>query len=126
MEELVTLTLPYPPSTNRYWRTFRGRTVPSKEAATYKALVRQVGTAWAGTEPELYEGHVAITIHLLPKMTTKGVASKVCIDLDNSLKVLLDAIQGSWIADDKQVKKIMAEYGEPVQDGGVIITICKM
>ena len=126
MDELVTLTLPYPPSTNRYWRTFRGRTVPSKEAATYKRLVQQIGPSWTGQQPELYKEDVAITIHLLPKMTTKGVASKVCIDLDNCLKVLLDAIQGTWIADDKQVKKIVAEYGQPVHDGGVIITICKM
>lgn len=121
MHILVQLNLPYPPSTNRYWRTFRGRTVPSKEATAFKRIVKD-----AGPRQDLYAGDVGITIQLLPKMTAKGVASKVCIDLDNCLKVIGDAVQGVYIEDDKQVKRIMAEYGEPVKDGGVIVTICKI
>lgn len=121
MQEIITLELPYPPSTNRYWRTFRGRTVPSKEATLYKKLVKEkVG------ERELCSDEVAVTIQLRPKITRQGIASKVCIDLDNCLKVILDAVQGIYIVDDKQVKMIMAEYGEPIKDGGVIVTITKV
>lgn len=32
--------LPYPVSTNRYWRNFRGYTVRSKEANQYKEIVK--------------------------------------------------------------------------------------
>ena len=121
MHTLVQLTLPYPPSTNRYWRTFRGRTVPSKEATAFKKIVKE-----AGTHQDLYAGNVGVTIQLLPKLTAKGAASKVCIDLDNCLKVIMDAVQGVYIENDKQVKMILAEYGEPTTDGGVIVTICKI
>ena len=127
---LVQLHLPYPPSTNRYWRTFRGRPVPSKEATDFKRIVKDAGRQedlYNGlTERELYTGEVELTIRLLPKLTAKGVASKVCMDLDNSIKCLLDALQGIYIADDKQVRRIVADYGEPVKDGGVIVTICKI
>ena len=121
MNTLVQLTLPYPPSTNRYWRTFRGRTVPSKEATAFKRIVKE-----AGPQQDLYTGDVGVTIQLLPKLTAKGVASKVCLDIDNPIKVILDSIQGVYIENDKQVKMILAEYGEPVKDGGVIVTISKI
>jgi len=114
----ITATLPYPPSTNVYWRTFRGRTVPSKAATDYKKTVRTILEHAVASED-----NVLVDVTLLPKLTQKGVASKVCIDLDNCLKVLLDALQGLVIADDKQVKEIHARYGEPVCDGGVTITI---
>lgn len=121
MQEIITVELPYPPSTNRYWRTFRGRTVASKEATEYKKLVQEI----VG-EMELCVDDVAVTIQLKPRMTCKGEASKVCIDLDNSLKVLFDALQGAVILDDKQIKSIRADYGQPVKDGGVIVTILKI
>lgn len=118
---LVQLTLPYPPSTNRYWRTFRGRPVPSKEATAFKRIVKETGP-----QQDLYTGDVGVTIQLLPKLTAKGVASKVCLDIDNPIKVILDSIQGVYIENDKQVKMILAEYGDPIKDGGVIVKICKI
>ena len=36
------IILPYPISTNRYWRTFRGMTVVSEEAKAYKKQVAQI------------------------------------------------------------------------------------
>ena len=42
------LRLSYPVSANRYWRTFRGRTIRSSEADAYKAAARAVAErlAW--------------------------------------------------------------------------------
>jgi crossover junction endodeoxyribonuclease RusA len=44
---MTPIQLPYPPSLNRYWRTFRNRTVVSAEGLAYKrevaALARQAG-----------------------------------------------------------------------------------
>lgn len=75
------LTLPAPPSANRYWRNVRGRMVLSREAKDYK---RAVGI---------------LAAHLTP--TTKPVAvlldwyrGRKAGDLDNRLKQSLDATRG--------------------------------
>ena len=118
MDELVTLTLPYPPSTNRYWRTFRGRTYVSSEATQYKKAVKLL---LGHHEP--YDGLVALYVTLHPKLTSKGLASKVCMDIDNSIKVCLDSLQGILIVDDKQVRELHAVYGEPVRNGAVTVRL---
>jgi crossover junction endodeoxyribonuclease RusA len=92
--------------------------VRSKEANQYKASVKALTLNQEGLN-----GDVAVSVVLLPKLTIKGEASKVIMDLDNSLKVLLDALQGIAYTDDAQVKRITAEYGDPVKNGGVMITI---
>ena len=38
MTNSVSFTLPYPPSANRYWRSYRGRVVKSEEARRYSEL----------------------------------------------------------------------------------------
>ena len=40
---MIELTLPWPPSVNRYWRTFQGRMIISAEGRSYrKAVADQV------------------------------------------------------------------------------------
>lgn len=114
----VEVQLPYPPSTNRYWRTFKGRTYVSSEATAYKQAVKLL----LG-HPEPYDGRVALHVTLHPKLTSKGLASKVCLDIDNSIKILLDSLQGILIVDDKQVRELHAIYGEPVHDGAVTVRL---
>ncbi len=58
------LVLPYPLSTNRYWRLWNGRAVPSKEATAYKAQV-QARAIDAGIK--LIKGSVILNIMLRPK-----------------------------------------------------------
>ena len=78
------IPLPYPISTNRYWRNFRGRMVVSKEAVAYKRLVA-IAARYAGLltpfGPEV-EIEVAVQIH--PKTTKSGAASKARVDIDNA------------------------------------------
>ncbi len=70
------------------------------------------------------EGLVAVRLRLIPKANKDGGASKTVIDLDNALKVTLDALQGIAYANDKQVRRIAAEYaGEPEQGGGLTVEI---
>ena len=45
------------------------------------------------------------------------------MDLDNCLKVAIDALQGIGYLNDKQVKRITLEYGTAVPDGGLTITL---
>jgi len=119
---MIEIELNYPPSANRYWRCFRNRMVPSKDAVAFKAHVKSTVGA---SEYNLTHDDVLVIIELLPKLTAKGEASKTCIDIDNALKVVLDSLQGIIYENDKQVKKIIAEYGYPVVNGGVKVKILK-
>jgi crossover junction endodeoxyribonuclease RusA len=113
--------LPYPISANRYWRNFRGRIVRSSEAVAYKERV-----AWENARSKPLCSNVAVIVTLQPKLTKKGEASKTVIDLDNALKVALDALQGVAYNNDKQIRKISAEYGVPRVDGGLIVQVVEM
>ena len=108
--------LPYPPSLNAYRRVDRrGFTYQTKAALQYKLAVHEI--VGNNTTDE----NVQLSIKLLPKLTRTGIASKVCLDLDNCLKVALDALQGCLYDNDNQVKRILLEYGEPVENGGLSI-----
>lgn len=116
--------LPYPISTNRYWRNYRGRTVRSAEAVAYKEQVAWTNLGTRHHKP--ITGNIAIIVTLQPKLTAKGVASKTVMDLDNCLKVALDALQGIAYDNDKQIRRISAEYGVPREGGGLIVQVKEM
>ena len=114
------LRLDYPVSANRYWRTCRGRTYRSSEAEQYKASVNAIATA-AGLIA--IEGPAAVSITMHPKLTKKGVASLARMDLDNCIKVTLDALNGVAYLDDSQVVKLVAEVGEAKPCGGLSVVV---
>ena len=116
----IVLSLNYPPSANRYWRCFRNRMVPSAAATAYKKHVKMVAQSEGVV---LHNYSICVNIQLLPKLTARGKASKVLLDLDNCLKVALDALQGVIIENDNQVKEIHASYGVPTNGGGLRIEI---
>ena len=123
-ERANVLSLPYPISTNRYWNTFRIRQVLSKEAKAYKLCVSHAASR-AGFRPS--EKDVILFVSLVPKMNKDGTASKVILDLDNCLKVAVDALQGVVYHNDKQVKSILSTYSsEPREDGGLDIGIAEI
>jgi crossover junction endodeoxyribonuclease RusA len=114
------IKLPYPISANRYWRTFRNRTVVSKEAGAYK---KQVALLAMVANVKVSGKQVEVSITLLPRLTKSGVASLVVLDLDNALKVTIDALKGIAYIDDDQIRVIHARYGDPVKDGGVVVEV---
>lgn len=142
---MITLTLPYPISANRYWAT---RTVPAKgarkamamtyvtpEAKAYKATVEVICAA-AGIRRPL-AGRVRIDVQLYPhrpldwqtRQRKLGAAwddGVQCLDLDNANKVLLDALKDVAIEDDKWVRKLSAERMEPDGEARVVVTITAM
>lgn len=117
------ILLPYPPSVNRYWRNFRGRMVVSAEGRAYKQHAALACLA-AGLKP--LAGGVELHAVLHPKLTKKMEASLVLIDLDNMLKVCCDSLNGIGYADDSQIRRIVAEVGEPVDGGGMSVNIVKL
>lgn len=117
------LRLGYPVSANRYWRTFRGRTVRSSEADAYKDGVRRI--AWqAGLMALTDPVEVRVTLH--PKLTKRGAASRTRMDLDNCIKVTLDALNGVAYRDDSQVVRLVAEVGPAIQDGGLSVSVTEV
>lgn len=97
MTATIKLTLPFSPSANRYWRSApRKGLVPSAEAEAYKRLVAQVAH---GTRPLVGDVRVAIEVYRPRRIG----------DLDNSQKVLFDALRGIAFLDDAQVASISAE-----------------
>ncbi|HFB0469562.1 TPA: RusA family crossover junction endodeoxyribonuclease, partial [Neisseria gonorrhoeae] len=76
----------------------------------------------AGAMPS--EGTVAVYVRLIPKANKDGGANKTVIDLDNALKVTLDALQGVAYHNDRQVRRIAADYAdEPVAGGGLAVEV---
>lgn len=114
------VTLDYPPSTNRVWRTANGRTYKPADVRAWMS-----DSAWraraAGIHCASGPVHVAVTLH--PRLTKAGKASQRRIDLDNAIKATLDALQGVAFCDDKQVIRLAAEVGYPMQDGGLTVRV---
>ncbi len=102
----MNITLPYPPSANRYWRTDRGgRPHVSDEARAYKAAV---GLLCRSLRLQPVAGEVDVRLDVY-RPARRG-------DLDNSIKVLLDALKGHAYADDQQVVSINARRHEDKLD----------
>lgn len=118
---MIRLTLLYPVSANRYWRVFGGRVVHSTEARKYR---EDVAAKARKKEVQPLAGPVSVHVALCPELTKKGETSKTRLDLDNCLKVALDALQGIAFSNDKQVVKLVAELG-PAQIGGALLVEVK-
>lgn len=134
--EAIRLVLPPALSANRYWRPVkigpRISIVPTKEAKAYRTEVALLAKR-AGARP--VQGRVALTVRMYParpqdwaKRAAKdpdGWDDTVrSIDLDNALKVLLDALKNVAFEDDAWVRKIDAERCEPDEHGArVVVTV---
>ncbi|WP_186087367.1 RusA family crossover junction endodeoxyribonuclease [Burkholderia gladioli] len=138
---MITVTLPYPISANRYWRSrvIKPRSGPgivstyvSTEAKAYKQEVGWLLRAAGVRQP--IAGRVAVAYRLYPhrpqdwktrqrKLGATWDDSVQCIDLDNAQKVLLDALKGLAFDDDAWVRRITAERAEPDGEARVVVTI---
>lgn len=99
---MLELVLPEPPSSNRYWRTFRGRQVISDQARAYRVTVRGAYLKATGRFKIAFpSGDVSLILNW-HRSTKRG-------DTSNRIKVLEDALRGLAYADDKQVKRLFIE-----------------
>jgi crossover junction endodeoxyribonuclease RusA len=133
---MTTLTLPYPPSANRYWRTAvvcnRAQTYPSAEAKEFKREVAKIAAAAGLAKP--IDGRIELHVQLYPQRPQDWLkrARKDpltwdddvrCIDLGNAEKVLSDALNGIAWVDDKQHRRIVLDRMEPDGEARVVVTI---
>ena len=111
---MINLTLPWPPSINHYWRHARGRHFISAEGKKFRARV-VAHCLERGIKP--LDGDLEIDIYLVPPDRRRR-------DLDNSLKVLLDALQhGGCYKDDCQIKSLRADMQPPLAPGHCVVVI---
>jgi crossover junction endodeoxyribonuclease RusA len=133
---MIELTLPSPPSANRYWRSLvirgQSRVVLSSAAKAFRAEVAAIAAA-AGIRTPL-AGRVAVDVTLYParpqdaarRMKRDPLAwddTVRSIDLDNALKVLIDAIKGTVIEDDRWVWEIRARRAEPDGEARTVLRV---
>lgn len=109
------IKLPYPPSTNRIWRQFRGRVVLSQEAQRY---VRDVHYLVAGVKPFSKSARLEadITVHAKDKRRR---------DLDNCFKIVLDSLEKAGVFEnDNQFDKLTISRGENYpSDSCIMVTL---
>ena len=106
------LTLDLPPSANRYWRkTSRGVYV-SPEAKAYRDAVGWRARC-AGVFP--LAGPVGVEVHVY--------RARKAGDLDNFLKVLLDAMQDHLYGDDNQITTLFAHRHDDAKNPRVEVRV---
>lgn len=132
----ITVSLPPPVSANVYWRTrvVKGiaMTYVSTEAKAFKSEVGWRLKAAGVKSP--FQGRVAVSLKLYPhrpldwakraqKLGIDWDDSVRSIDLDNAIKVTLDAMKGIAFNDDVWVRQIEAERMEPDGEARVVVTV---
>ncbi|MBE7457431.1 MAG: RusA family crossover junction endodeoxyribonuclease [Phycisphaerae bacterium] len=113
---MTTITLPWPPSVNHYWRMWRGRMLISREGRAFRKSVC-AALAQLGMQP--LSGPLAVAIELHPPDRRRR-------DADNSQKATLDALQhGGAFHDDSQVFWLLTKKGVVVPGGKVVVRIAE-
>jgi crossover junction endodeoxyribonuclease RusA len=105
------VTLPWPPSGNRYYRRVGAKTLISRDGREYRKLVQAICLAEG---VKRLGGRLNMAIEAYPPDNRRR-------DLDNLLKATLDALQhGGAYEDDSQIDWLLVRR-KPVQPGGVLI-----
>ena len=113
---MIEFKMPWPPSINGYWRTFRNRQIISKRGRQYR---------------------VDAIAHLIDiKLYNKKLSEPLCVelvlnpptlrryDIDNFNKALFDALShGLFWLDDEQVVKLTISKGVKTKDGNVELKV---
>ena len=113
----VHLTLPWPPSTNTYWRHTTKGVLISAAGRKYREKV----TAWVreqfGVRPPRMAGRLAIVVEAFPPDRRRR-------DLDNLFKALLDAMQYAGVyLDDSQADRLTIARRDTSAPGRVEVVV---
>ena len=99
------ISLPFPPSTNRLWRVVNGRAILSK---AYREWIAAAGVELVTQRPKKHEGPVAVGIEL-------GMPDRRRRDIDNCGKACLDLLRRHGVIEDDHsgiVRDLRVRVGE--------------
>lgn len=116
---MLTLTLPFPPTINNYWRSPPGQHVMlSREGRAYRTTVAEaVMLQRVKRRPEIFDARLSVRVEAYPPRHGRR-------DLDNLLKALLDAMQHANIyQDDSQIDYLAIERRAVTPPGFVVVQI---
>jgi crossover junction endodeoxyribonuclease RusA len=116
----LSLTLPYPPTVNNYWKS-----------RVIRRGTRYIVSIYVSEEGQHYQETVRHVLNGVPKFTEQ-VRVQILVqppdqrtrDLDNILKCLLDALTkaGVW-NDDSQIDSLLVVRGGQVDGGSVLVFV---
>ncbi len=113
---MIELELPFPPSSNHYWRRVGNRTLISRGGRLFRTAVCQILAA-QGVRP--IAGPLVVEISVYPPDRRRR-------DADNLLKALCDAMEhGGVYEDDSQIVKLSIEKCRPMEGGKTVVRIRK-
>lgn len=128
--EPVTLTLPQPPEANHYWRCDRGTVHLTPAARAYRDTVFALARQQHPLVGSQFSSHPERQVLGYPFFATGDVIAYVAWfrsrksgDLDNRLKPLLDALQGTAYTNDRQVAALVAWRVEDAHQSRVEVRI---
>lgn len=119
MGKRLELKLPFPPSTNTYWRNVGHKVLISEGGRAYRKAVIDCVRQVVG--PKHFDMQVGVTLELVPPDRRRR-------DIDNYSKALFDALThaGIW-SDDEQIFQLLIKKCEPVKGGGAaLVTISEL
>lgn len=97
------IELPFPPSVNRIWRQWKGRTLLSREGRAYR---QAVGQAWLLARQQGF-GRRKVRVSVVAFMPDNRRR-----DIDNLWKAAGDALQACRVVeDDSQIVRLLIEHG---------------
>lgn len=116
----MTITLPWPPSTNTSYATYNNRRIKSQKARNYTQTIQTLLHAhptWQQTTQTITPtSTIHINIQLHPPDKRKR-------DINNHDKILIDAIFQTLNADDSQITSLTITKHPPQPPGHTILTI---
>lgn len=114
----ITLTLSEPPSANRYWRHVGNQVLLSRMARLYKQAAGLSALAQGVREP--------IPLGVPCAVTLRWFRGRKSGDLDNRIKIALDALQGVAYVSDSQVVEMHAYRADDKANPRMEITLTEI
>lgn len=114
-KRIVSLTLPWPPTVNTYWRRRGARYFIAKPGVAFRKRVGEIAMTKGIGQP--LTGPVLVRLQGNPPDRRKR-------DLDNILKAVFDSLRHAGVyVDDAQVSRIEAEKLDPMKGGRLVVMV---
>lgn len=116
----MTITLPWPPSVNRYWRHVGRRVLISRSGREYRRAVCGLLAGTGGPRKPPADGRIALAMDAFPPDRRRR-------DLDNLPKAVLDSLAHVGVyEDDSQIDLLIVRRRDVVRGGAVDVEVTEL